>query len=85
MLVTPDGIVTEIASDIQASLNPLKLDAISDLSPTQLENAESSMFVTLKGIVTDVNPLQSLNAELPMLVTLEGIDTDVNPTHPENA
>ena len=58
---------------------------VTDVSPLQPKNVQSSMLVTLDGIVTDVSPLQSQNASLPTLVTLDGIVTDVNPLHSENA
>ena len=42
---------------------------VIDVSPEQLENAQSPMLVTPSGIVTDVRPEQLSNAYSPMLVT----------------
>ena len=48
---------------------------VTDLSPLQLENAQSPMYVTELGMVTEVIPLQSENAWLLMEVTEFGMVT----------
>ena len=45
--------------------------------PLQPLKAQSSMLVTLLGIVMLVRPVQSLKAQSPMLVTLLGIVYEV--------
>ena len=54
-------------------------------SELHIAKAQSSILVTLLGIVMLVRALQALNAELPILVTLLGIVTLVRPEQPSNA
>ena len=50
-----------------------------DVSHEQPSNAESSMLVTLSGILIDVSPEQPSNARFPMLVTPSGIVVLLHP------
>ena len=50
-----------------------------DLRPEHSRKADSSIAVTLGGMVIEVRLLQPLNAKLPIVVTLGGMVIDVRP------
>ena len=86
-LIVPVGIWSvpwRYVSLLKVLLDKLNGDSIIDftsISDEQYSKANSSILVTLLGIVTVVRPVQSMKAQFPMLVTLLGIVTEIRPVH----